>query len=167
MKPPEDYVVRSTRPSNVRHALAAALMTFVVAACGGDSEQPIWVSTTIASQNCGDDGRSARRVLNSKLVSSGTPESCYVPSFFNERDIVNYLRDQEIVPMETQCGVIQVGPPIGASPFGPHRAYHFKVTSLQGRAMVESGRFTTKTFYDETEYFFELSCDVFGLVPKP
>jgi len=29
--------------------------------------------------------------------------------------------------------------------------------------MVGSGKFTTKEFYDETEYF-ELSCDIFGLV---
>jgi len=127
----------------------------------------MWVSTVISGQVCGDDGRSAKRVINTKIVPGNTPETCYEPGFFHEFDITRYLQAERIVPSETQCGIVETGPLTGANPFFPDRAYHFKVSGDQGRAMVESGRFTTKAYYDETEVFFEVRCDIFGLVQRP
>jgi hypothetical protein len=138
-----------------------------VASCGGKSDDSIWVSTVISGQNCGDDGRSAKRVINTKLVSGNTPETCYEPGFFHEFYITRYLQAERIVPLETQCGIVQTVPVTGVSPFFPDRAYHFKVSGDQGRALVDSGKFTTQAYYDETEVFFELSCDTFGLVQRP
>lgn len=159
--------VSGTRSIALYRTGYAALAVLFIAACGGDSDDSVWVTATIVGMGCGDDTIRVSRILNTKTAAPGARATCYFAPFFGEAAITNYLNSEGIVPEQIQCGVIQTGPLEGASPFLPDRAYHFKVTGAQGRAMVDSGKFTTKEFYDQTEYFFELRCDIFGLVPSP
>lgn len=135
--------------------------------CADPTPESMWVSAIITGESCAQTGRDAKRIIGTKNITPESRYTCYEAAFIGESELTDYLRLSSISPLETQCGIIRTGPPQGITPFLPDRAYHFKVTVEQAQAMIDSGGFTSKEYYDQTEIFFELPCHTFGLIPKP